>query len=355
MGRNPLRILFLTLYPRTAASSRYRVEQFLPYLRAHGVTCTLASPLTEAEYAVLTGPDRRTRPMWYHLRETRRRIIQILAARRYDIVVVQKSIMTAYLAGMAALLRRCARCIVYDIDDAVHLAPPHPLRGVWRLAENRAQIEDLMGAASLVLAGNAWLAEAARQNGARTEVFPTVVDTDRFVPAKRAPERFCVGWIGNPSTTAHLGEALPILAGLRNADVRLVGADSSRLGPLPEAARPWTLETEVSEIQGFSVGIMPLPDTEWARGKCALKALQYMACGVPAAVSPVGAARDMIEHLRNGMVANSSTEWAAALDALRDPSLRRELGEAGRATVEARYALNRAAPRLLELLESAAR
>jgi len=348
-----MRVLFLTLYPDTAASTRYRVSQFLPYLRANGVECTIDAPLSNEQFTTLTGPGRKGRPLWYHLAETPRRIVQLLGAHKFDIVVVQKAIMSAYLRGMGALLRNRAKRIVYDLDDAVHLTPPHPLRSIWKTLEDPNQSRKLFRMADLVLAGNTWLAEAAQTNGApRAEVLPTVVDTDRFAPAATASETYRIGWIGNPSTTPALEVAREALAGIDQAEVCLVGADADHACLETAEVKPWTLETEVAEIQRFSVGIMPLAKTEWTRGKCALKALQYMACRVPCIATPYGAVRDIIRHEENGLFADTPEEWRAALDSLRDPDLRKKLGAAGRATVEQHFSLDAAAPRMLSLLES---
>lgn len=358
-----MRVLFLTLYPDAAASPRYRVGQFLPYLRAHGVACDVACPLTEPQWRALTGPDRRRRAFWYHYHETPRRLAQLLNSRRYDLVFVQKAVMTAYLRGMTGLLRACARRIVYDIDDAVHIAPPHPLGLPWRFFEDRAQVRKLMALADLTLAGNAWLVEETRKAGGRPIYFPTVVDTERFSPAPEArtstdgrgrARTFRVGWMGNPSTTACLEPVAEVLSEFPDAAVCLIGADPARVSWSNASVRPWSYDTEVDELRRFSVGIMPQPSTPWMLGKCGLKALQYMACGVPCVASPAGAALEIIRDGENGLLAESPAEWRQAFDRLRDPALRRQLGAAGRATVEERYSLAGAAPRLLALLESAA-
>ena len=348
-----MRVLFLTLYPEPAASPRYRVVQFLSYLCSRGVSYTVASPVTEEAWRVLTGEGRRRRAFWYHAHETARRMKQLLDARRYDVVFVQKALMTAYLRGAAAALRWGARRIIYDIDDAVHLAPPHPLRGPWRFVEDRNQIVKVMRMADRVLAGNTWLASEAARLGANVVHFPTVVDTARFVPAADAPDAFRVGWIGNPSTAAYLEPVRKVLESL-DGEVCLVGAASSGTPWRRAALRPWSLETEVAELQRLSAGIMPLPRTDWAKGKCALKALQYMACGVPCDATPFGAALDIIRPDENGLFAESPEEWRDALDRLRDPKLRKRLGDAGRSTVEERYSIAKAAPRFFEILESVA-
>jgi hypothetical protein len=347
-----MHVLFLTLYPETAASPRYRVLQFLPYLRQHGIECTVKSAVTEDQYRRLTGSGRRGRALWYHLAETPRRLAQLAGAKAYDVVFLQKSVMTAHLKGALGLLRRRARRLVFDIDDAVHLAPPHSLRGIWKWTEDREQVRKLFGAADLVLAGNKWLASEAEAQGARAEYFPTVVDTLRFAPTTDGPGRYCVGWMGNPSTAPSLASAAEALNSLQNADIRLVGG--GKASPVVSAAArvPWSYSTEVREIRKFSVGIMPLLDSEWTRGKCALKALQYMACGVPCVATPFGAVTDIIDGQTNGLFADTADDWKNALEKLRDSGLRKRLGQAGRLTVENRFSLDKAAPRLAALLES---
>lgn len=347
-----MRVLFLTLYPEAAASPRYRVLQYIPYLESQGIECVAWSPLTNEEWARFTGPARTHRPLRYHLVETRRRLLQILRAGSFDIVFVQKAIMTAYLRGALMLLRLIAKTIVYDIDDAVHMHPPHPLRSIGRVFEDRTQVAKLLRSASLVLAGNRWLEAEARRAGAQTELFPTVVDTQRFMPVAHSPRSFTIGWIGNPSTTPHLDPAVDALNSVQNAELRLIGADANAVRCNKATVVPWILETEVDELQRLSVGIMPLPKTPWTRGKCALKALQYMACGVPCVATPYGAIRDIIIHGENGLYADTPQEWSEAFERLHDPAEQNRLGRAGRRLVEDSYSLRQAGPRLRDVLES---
>lgn len=349
-------VLFLTLYPDSAASPRYRVGQFIPHLTAAGIRCTVAPALPPARYEAL----RNASAAAYHAAETLTRIGQILAARRYDAVVVQKAVATAYVRGLDVLLRNRARRLIYDIDDAVHLVAPHPLGPPWTLLEDRSQSLRLLAQADLVLAGNRWLVAEAERAGAKVRYFPTVVDTDRFTPATEAPNAFRIGWMGNPSTIvciepgAH--EALHRVAG---AELRFVGAYAKDV-PWPNAdVRPWRYETEVAEVQQFSVGIMPMttdgsagPAPEWMRGKCGLKGLIYMACGVPCVATSFGAALDIIEHERTGLFAESAADWLAAFDRLRDSAEHRRIAEAARASVEERYSLRNAAPQLAEWIQN---
>jgi len=219
--------------------------------------------------------------------------------------------------------------------------------------EDRDQVLRIFDAADLVLAGNAWLCDEARRHAKRVELFPTVVDTERFAPAGRPASSLVVGWIGNASTTPHLACA-GALDEIDGVTLRCVGADPARVPWKRAELRPWDVAAEVDDVQSFSIGIMPLPKDDWSRGKCALKALQYMACGVPCIATPYGAVLDIIEENATGLLADSPEQWRAAIERLRDPAERARLGDAGRAHVESRYSLAGAAPRLAELLESIA-
>ncbi len=348
-----VRVLFLTLYPEAAASPRYRVHQFLPHLRAAGIAAEVASPLGHAHWQRFTSG--RHRAAWYHVYETPARLMQLLRARRYAVVVVQKALTTPHVRGFGALLRRVARRVVYDIDDAVYLAAPHALRGPWRALVQPRQITWLARHSDLVLAGNRWLADAMQAAGApRVVHFPTVVDETRFLPAPHAPDALRLVWMGSPSTTPHLRVAADALRDVPGLAAHLYGAAPEGLDWPGATLHPWRLETEVAALQQATVGIMPLTPGAWTRGKCALKALQYMACGLPCVATPFGAVGDIIRHNENGLFAQTPAEWRAAMAQLGDPAERARLGEAGRATVVADYSLAQAAPRLTALLREVA-
>lgn len=354
MAQGKLEVLFLTLYPEPAASPRYRVTQFLPALEARGLCCTVAPAVSETIYRQSLDEQNRLRPARYHRHELGQRVRQIISAKKYDVVFLQKAVMSASVRGFDRLLRQRARRLLYDIDDAVHLEPPHGLRGPWRAMQDAGQIRRIMGQADRVLAGNRWLVAEAEQCGGNARYFPTVVDTDRFRPAHTEHGAYRLGWIGNRGTTPHVAALFPLLRELPGVDVLLIGSDAAYSGSEPFTRVSWTIEDEVKQIQHCSVGLMPLPETDWARGKCALKALQYMACGIPCIATPFGAVLDIIEHGVNGWLARTDEEWHEAIEALRDPVLRARLGEAARATVETRFALKTAAPELAAEIEALA-
>ncbi len=339
----------MTLYPASVASPRYRVLQYLPGLEAEGFDCTVASALTQAQYTSLKKPD--VRAARYHIAETGNRVTQLLTASQYDVVFVQKAVMSAYVRGMIALLRLHSPILIVDLDDAVHLRPPHPLRGTVRAIEDRAQTEKLVSHADLVLAGNDWLRDAAAQWSVHAVTFPTVVDTDHYQQATDQVTAFRVGWIGGPSTFDYVLDMREVLEPIAEESC-FVGVDAPQVSWSGATVIPWSEEIEIDAIQSFSAGLMPLRKDDWCRGKCGLKALQYMACGVPCIATPWGAALDIIEHEVNGLLADTPDEWRSAIDRLRDPMERQRLGRAGRATVESRFSLNTTAPLLADHLRS---
>jgi glycosyltransferase involved in cell wall biosynthesis len=218
-----------------------------------------------------------------------------------------------------------------------------------------------MSGASLVVAGNQYLADFARAAGAPfVTVLPTVIDLDRYpdslvLSSKKSSFPPCVGWVGQRSTAFFLSPYRDIFTKITEAGLgrfSAVGIDTKALG-LPMDSVEWSEKTEVSSISNFDVGIMPLVDEPFARGKCGYKLIQYMACGLPVVASPVGVNCQIVEHGVNGFLVETQTEWESALRTLLlNPDLRKKMGQAGRRKVEDQFSLQVTAPRLAALLKS---
>ena len=251
--------------------------------------------------------------------------------------------------------------IVSDYDDAVfHRYDQHRVAPVrWLLGR---KIDRVMKSSQLVMAGNAYLADRARNaGGAHVEIVPTVVDLSHYSvrSAALSTPSVRVGWIGTPNTWHAFGKTLytqinDTLAA-HDAQFCAVGAEleAGRVGNLEVIA--WCEDTEVDAIQNMDIGVMPLPDTSWARGKCGYKLIQYMACGLPVVASPVGVNKEIVEHGVNGFLAESDAEWHTAIEALiSDPDLRHRMGAAGRQKVENDYSLQVWGPRVANMLRGVA-
>jgi glycosyltransferase involved in cell wall biosynthesis len=268
------------------------------------------------------------------------------------------------LAGLAheTLMKARNSRFVFDLDDSVFLPNVSEANRALGFLKDATKSDWLARNAAAVSAGNAFLAGYARERGARPEdvfVIPTAVDTEVWKPATGAPgEPPLLGWIGSHSTVHYLEALRPALVelGRRRPGLRLrvIGARFECAGIAVES-RPWSLADEVAALDEVTIGLAPLPDDTWSRGKCGLKVLQYMALAKPVISSPVGANREIVIAGETGRFADGVDEWRdAILDLLDSPEERARLGQAGRRRVESDYSLRAIEPRLAAVLTHAA-
>ncbi|WP_431857350.1 glycosyltransferase family 4 protein [Azospirillum sp.] len=348
-------VLLLSRYDRLGASSRLRLLDFAAPLARAGITVTPA-PLFDDDYLRDLYAGRRT-PAWRIAAAYARRLRTLLGAGRFDLVWLEKEALP-WLPG-AAETRLLGRVpYVMDIDDAWYLRyAEHRAAPVRRLLGGK--FDALARGSRMVIAGNGHLAAWARGAGApEVRIVPTVIDLDRYPPPVAPPPHrpVTVGWMGTRSTAPYLemvAEPLARLAG--EARLQVIGADGVALPGVEVACAPWTEDGEVAGLSRFDIGIMPLADGPWERGKCGYKLIQYMAAGRPVVASPVGVNTEIVRHGETGFLASTADEWAAALAALAaDPDLRARMGAAGRRVVEERYTTQAVLPALADALRSAA-
>lgn len=352
-----MNVLFLTKYGHLGASSRLRSYQYFPYLEHYDITCK-SSSLFGDEYLKDRYNSTSTFPSSRHLiKSLLKRLSLTLHLKNYDLVFLENELFPWLPAWGEALFSNFNIPFVVDYDDAIfHKYDTHSSFVVRALLAKK--IDTVMRRASLVIAGNIYIAERARLADAKSvEILPTTVDLDRYSLVDQTPSKnFTIGWIGTPITQKYLEIVKPALIEIceeGNCKVVLIGARSIDLGSVPVEILPWSENTEVSDIQKFDVGIMPLPDTPWERGKCGYKLIQYMASGKPVVASPVGVNKQIVKNGLNGYLAGNSEKWLSALRTLRDNwQLRGAMGAYGRAKVEKEYSVQTTAPRLANLLKS---
>jgi glycosyltransferase involved in cell wall biosynthesis len=349
-----MNILLLSRYSRLGASSRLRTMQYIPALERDGIKVQVA-PFFDDSYlhALYSGSQKRASTaayMFQRIGHARMNPVPDLVWMEYEALP-----WLPWLIERAILSRRVP--IVSDYDDAVfHRYDMHRLGAVRTILGRK--IEHVMAASDLVMAGNPYLNDYAQRAGAqKVEIVPTVVDLEAYHVREPVIDEntLRVGWIGTPQTwqaLAHpIHEVLDPLLAQHGALFRAVGAslDGGINGTLE--ILPWAEDSEVSLIQGMDIGVMPLPDTAWTRGKCGYKLIQYMACGLPVVASPVGVNADLVEHGVNGFLAESDNEWRKAIEVLlNDGDLRRRMGAAGRKKVEEQYSLQVWGPRVAQML-----
>lgn len=352
-----MKVLALTRYGRQGASSRMRFYQYQPWLETAGIDVTTAPLFSDAYVQDL---QRNTKSLDEALRAYMGRVQALVNSRKFDLLWIEKEAFP-WLPGWfeKAVLPRSIPYVL-DYDDAVfHYYDQH--RNFILKTILAGKHPALIRNAALVLAGNAYLADFAQRAGARSlEVLPTVIDLVRYpvTTLKQAKDGKmpCVGWIGQRDTAVCLVPYASLFERLRgNGQARFgaVGIDAQNLG-LPMDSISWTESTEVESISSFDIGIMPLPDAPFQRGKCGYKLIQYMACGLPVVASPVGVNRELVVHGVNGFLAQTPEEWEHALKTLlADASLRQRMGQAGRHKVEQQYCIQITGPKLVTLLKTA--
>lgn len=362
--KDETRVLFLTKYGRSGPSSRYRVLQYLPSLEARGIGCTVQSLHTD-DYLETVYAGCRKSP-WYWIVRLLARAQAVARGSHYDAVFVQKEL-APYLPPVLELLLSAMRVkVIYDLDDAIWLRYRESPNQIVRTALGR-KIPFALRRSAVVLAGNAHLAKYALRFNRSTVLFPTVVDTARYPARDGAPggagtagDRMpVVGWIGSPETVRFLTERSDVLRAVAREvpfELHVIGAAGVVVPGLDVRCVPWSEETEASELAQCDIGIMPLPASAWAKGKCGLKLLQYLASGMPVISSPDGGADLIVEHGVTGYVARSDEEWRVHLVSLLDnPELRKLMGREGRGRVERSFSLATWAPRMADVILDAIR
>ncbi len=347
-----MRILALTKYGPRAASTRQRFLQYVEPLRSSGIELTV-SPLLDDRHVAALEDGRRSSPLYVASRYVRR-LGALISATKYDLLWVHCELFP-YLPGWFERMgiQIGKRPIVFDYDDAIfHMYDAHRY-GFVRSFLGR-KLEPLLQRAAGATCGNAYLRDYAAQFCGRSIILPTVVDTRIYRPVERDPsQRLTVGWIGSPSTWKNVRAILPVLQNLcATHDVlfRAVGAGAASAGDqFAEMERiAWSEATEVAEVQHFDIGIMPLIDAPFERGKSGYKLVQYMACGLPSVGSPVGVNETILDE-GCGLLASTSSQWKDALERLvLDDRLRSQIGAAARRRAVEKYSLEAHAPRLAE-------
>jgi glycosyltransferase involved in cell wall biosynthesis len=326
------KVLALIEYPENVCY-RYRIAAFAPALAEQG----LAMETECVRRGILA------------------RTAQLLAARRADVVLLQRK-----LLGVAhvRLLRLAAKRLAFDVDDAVFERGSYHCKGPHSRKLGR-RFQAAVAAADAVIAGNAYLGRRAAENAdpARVHVIPTCVDPRHYVPAVHDRTAIAVRlvWIGSSYTLQTMQRAEPWLTAvarrLPGLELRLICDRGWEVPGLRVVPRPWSAATEAAELAACDIGVSWLPDDGFTRGKCGLKLLQYMAAALPVVTNPVGVHPQIVLPGQTGLLASTPDEWADAVARLAaDPALRRRMGQAGRQRVEEHYSVQRWGPRLADLL-----
>lgn len=353
LKRNRASILFVTNYPlNTAPGSRFRYELFLKDLEG---SYTLSPTLTHADFARLYTSSSIQKALIF-IRGFFRRLASLRQVFRHEIIFVFRE---SYFLGpplfefiIAKIFRKK---IIYDFDDAIWLPDPNETNPLLRFIKWKSKVRQICRWSWKVSAGNEYLADFAGQYCDSVVVIPTVVNTDYHVPAAQKKNKITIGWTGSHTTLQYLNPLVPTLDRLckkHDINFAVIANKDPELPITGFKFISWNQSREVSDLQQFNVGIMPLTDDIWSQGKCGFKAIQYGASGIPSIVSPVGVNKKVVQNEVTGFWCETSEEWESRLEELiLSDDLRNQMGASGRKHIEEHYSVNSIREKFLGLFE----
>jgi glycosyltransferase involved in cell wall biosynthesis len=342
----------------TSPGQRFRIEQWEPILNEHGIELAYAPFETEELRGVLHTSGNIRAKVSAVVHNMRRRGRELGELSGFDLIYLFRE---AALLGPPWFERKAARSrlpVVFDFDDAIFHSYVSPSNGYLSYLKFPGKTAEICRLSTHVMAGNEYLADYARRYNSRVTIVPTTIDTEKYkLVEKGEPVAVTIGWSGSFSTIQHLDTVRDVLAELAKTEdfrLRVVGATVYKIPGIDVESMQWRSATEIEDLSAIDIGIMPLPDDDWSKGKCGLKALQYMALGIPTICSPVGVNSTIIRDGENGYLADGPNEWIARLKQLiHSPELRRKIGSAGRKTVEEAYSAKVVAPRVAKIFRTA--
>ena len=356
-----MKILVLAPYPlRSSPSQRFRFEQYFDALNNAGHTYTFQSFLTPGGWRDIYSKGKQIRKAWAIIQGFLRRLVILPKALSSDIVFVHRELTPIgpplFEWMIAKLLRKK---IVYDFDDAIWLTDRKNETWFGRVLRWRSKVATICRWSHIVSGGNKFLCDYARRSNPNVRYNPTTIDLSYHAPAPKVSNEIVIGWTGSHTTLRYLDSFVPVIQQLekkyRNLVFMVIANTSPQMNVSSLRFVRWNEDTEILDLSKIDIGIMPLPDDEWSKGKCGFKLLQYMALEKPAVASPVGVNTTIITNGVNGLICNSASEWIESLERLiEDPVLRNTLGKAGRKKVESDYSVSSNTSNFLSLFQPSA-
>ncbi|MBI5145295.1 MAG: glycosyltransferase family 4 protein [Candidatus Omnitrophica bacterium] len=355
-----LTILFIPFGTSRVAATRYRIYQYLTYLNEHNIKYKVFSIISDATTRQMINSTtfKGVRKIIYYLRINCERIIRFIPilvfATQYKILFLQR---TTFPFGLEKLLKHINKNIIFDLDDAIFIPDTKENSWIGRIKERtKAQeVANILKVSKLAIVENEYIRSYVRQYCQDVFLIPGPIDTERYFVKTKVNRDITIGWVGSPSTAIYLGildEIFKELSRVSQIKIKLIGAGQYKLRGVDLTNVDWVLETEVGHLQSFDIGVMPMPDNEWTKGKLGCKMLQYMALGIPAVVSYTQTNAEVINDGINGFLVNSKDEWIEKLlHLIKDSLFRQRMGANARRTIEERFSVKVNAPRFKELLE----
>jgi glycosyltransferase involved in cell wall biosynthesis len=345
-----MKILFLVPYPvGESPSQRFRFEQYFDLLKQNGIEYSVKSFWSLAAWKTLYKPGQALAKTIHLKISLWIRFWHVLGSSSYDWVFIHRECAPIGPPIFEFIIAKVfGKKIIYDFDDAIWLPNTSEENKLAGWLKFHGKVKSICRWSYRVSCGNEWLADFARQFNSRVVVNPTTIDTEKIhnpnlFPARKPNEKIVIGWTGTHSTLQYLKPIIPVLQEIEKKFPVVIRIISNKNPELPLQSVefiPWNKQTEIQDLCSFDIGLMPLTDDAWAKGKCGFKALQYMALEIPCVASPVGVNTSIISHSVNGFLFKSNDEWTKTLEELiQQPELRTRIGLAGRQTVVERFSV----------------
>ncbi len=340
------RILYIVQHRfNRSPGQRYRCEQYIPFLEANGFECVYSPIISNEQEDHDLYYGNYFRKLTLFLKGIYRRVWDVWCAKDFDIIFIYREAFMTGTVLFEKLIHRIGDKIVFDFDDAIWKHDVSQGNKALSWLKRPEKTDDIVTLADLVFAGNNYLADYSRQFNPNTVVVPSTIDLDyyRVPPKATSNEKVTIGWSGSLTTIEHFKIIIPVLKRLKEKfgekiTLRVFGTPEYKNEELGIEGIAWTPENEVEQIAAFDIGIMPLPNNEWSKGKCGMKGLQYMALEVATVMTAVGVNNEIIQEAENGFLALTDDDWFEKLSRLiESKELRTKLGKAGRKTVEEKY------------------
>jgi len=341
------KVLFIGAHrPDRSPSQRFRFEQYINHLEENGFICHQSYLIKEWHEKKFYNPGNLTHKMYIFIRSFAKRLYEVVRYYNYDIIFVQREAFMTGTTLFERLYKLTKAKLIFDFDDAIWLHDVSEANKKLGWLKNPDKTGKIIRIADLIFAGNEYLAEYARKFNDNVVIIPTTIDTNEYrnLLLNTHPS-VCIGWSGSMTTIKHFEYAIPFLTQLKNKygnkiSFKVIGDGSYRNEALGITGIAWNKEDEIKELSSFDIGIMPLPHDEWAKGKCGLKGLQYMALEIPTVMSPVGVNMEIIKDGTNGFLAETTDEWVEKVSLLLESEeLRHKIGKEGRKTVVEKYSI----------------
>jgi len=339
---------------------RFRCEHYLGHLRDAGYQVTYSNLLGPWDDRMFYQRGKYVPKLWIFLKANVVRCLDVVRSFRYShIFIYREAIMTGSIFYERAMKLGKAK-MVFDFDDSIWLKDTSPGNERLSWLKRPGKTADICALSDLVIVGNTYLDSYARSYCNNVAIIPTTIDTDyhRHPTGYTVNHRVCIGWTGSETTLKHFTSITSVLGRIKSmfgsrVYFKLINNAPYFNEELDLAWTPWSVDTEIEELASIDIGIMPLPDDEWSRGKCGFKGLQYMGLGIPTVMSPVGVNTDIITDGVNGYLASTDEEWIEKLSLLvNDGALRVAIGQAGQLTVREKYSIKANKDKYIDLIDS---